>query len=246
MGKVEGRTRHSRGEAGRPRGPHFVRLVAAGCAALVLASGAYQAAYGGQGGGDPNKPPVPDYDDGISAAEAAGIAAAGLAAIAAISAASGGGFFGRGDGCPQGQLLPNGDARILPPLPANCTITELCLAPESTKIDAGMCRVYDLRAKCREDKKWYSVTGRAEASIEVRDIIPGTPVVRLEGSKNTFCVPITVPQTANGRSVVVRGTYAPGGRAQPMHAEARIVVRTPGRSVPPVAPPEEVQPKPGQ
>jgi hypothetical protein len=235
MAKIERSNR--RGEAGSPRRPHFLRMVAIGCAALVLTGGAYQAALG-QG-------VLPDYDEdeGLNTAETVAIAAVAAAGVAALA---GGGLFGAilgDDGCPIGQLMPNGDARILPRLPANCTITELCLAPENTKVDSGMCRVYDLRAKCREDKKWYSVTDRNDVTIEVRDIVPNTPVVKLEGSKNTFCVPLGTPQSANGRSVVIRGTWNPGGTTKPMFAEARLQVRAPGRAVPPGAPAEESQPR---
>src|SRR5690242_5635957 len=93
---TEGRERTGRG-AGSSRRSKIFRTFATGCAALVLVSGAYQAAQG-QG-------LEPDYPTGggLSTAETVAVGVAAAAAIAALAGTGAlAGIAGAGHGgCPQ-------------------------------------------------------------------------------------------------------------------------------------------------
>jgi hypothetical protein len=169
--------------------------------------------------------PRPDYGDdgGLGAGAIAGIAAgAGLAAL---------GLFGGGAAVVGGAFLAGSDHECrerYPILPENQTeIADLRLVPANSRLDQGYCRCFHLEAKSAADRKWYSVTHRAESVLEVRDRTDA--LVKQEGSKNIFCVPMTAPQSANGQSIIIEGRFAPAGAAQVRTAEARVQVRIPGR-----------------
>lgn len=209
----------------------MVRAVAAGAAGLVLLGGAYNAAFagkfggGGPGGGYGPGPGGDDDDDGLSTGETVGIAVGGAALIAAAAGAFGGGLFAAG-GAAGMALLGTGDCKILDPLPAGAEVAEIRLCPQQTVLNAGECRVFDLQAKSRADGKWYSVANSPNATIELAEA--SDAVVKQEGAKNVFCVPVTAPQTANNRSVVILGSYRPGTGINSMLTEARIHVRVGG------------------
>jgi hypothetical protein len=76
-----------------------------------------------------------------------------------------------------------------------------------------------------EDGKWYSVTRQEMASIELQDADAG--LVRLDGAKNTFCVPVTASAGADGKNVVVVGHYTPAN-GEPLTAETTVQVHVSG------------------
>lgn len=200
--------RHSRSTGALNRARPAVKLVIAG----ILVTVAYQASFGAR----PSAALYGGSDIGTGAAIGIGVGVAGVAAgIAAGSGAFGGGGAGGGAG-----MLANGDAAILQPLPQGTQIRALRLIPRNTDLDAGSCRVFDLQGRSASDHKWYSVTNNGDSAIMLRDHTPC--VIKQEGSKNVFCVPITAPQSCNGQTVVIEGTY------QGMTADARITVHVGG------------------
>lgn len=207
MSLDERTSRRQNGSAGAlNRARPAVKLVIAG----ILVTVAYQASFGAR----PSAALYGGSDIGTGAAIGLGVGAAG----AAIGLASSGGFGG-GGGAGAGTLA-NGDASILQPLPSGTQIRALRLVPHDTDLDAGSCRVFDLQGRSASDHKWYSVTNSGDSSINLRDHTPC--VIKQEGSKNVFCVPITAPQSCNGQTVVIEGTY------QGMTADARITVHVGG------------------
>jgi hypothetical protein len=111
-----------------------------------------------------------------------------------------------------------------PSLPADMNrVTEIRLSPSDTRVERGYCRCFYLNVKA-EDGKWYSVTQRAESHIELKD--PDICLSKMDGTKNIFCVPASTPETCDGKTVELVGTFAPAGQS-PYTATARVRIRVP-------------------
>ncbi|HTE20511.1 MAG TPA: hypothetical protein VK689_19265 [Armatimonadota bacterium] len=231
MSKVENKQRHT------------VRAIAAGAAGLFLLSTAYQAAFadGSPGGGPggfpfpgpfpfPGNGPFPRYppvgggqgrgnnNSNRTAAYAAG-AAIVVGGILVGTGVIGGGAGRDDDDDDDSGEGEGGDAARAPQLPAGeKKATSLRLTPGSTVLASGSSRTFDLQARSAVDGKWYSVTARPEASVRVKS--GGDLVVRQDGTKNVFCVPITASRTGQ---VEVVGTFAPeGGAPQVVTAQVQV------------------------
>jgi hypothetical protein len=164
-----------------------------------------------------------DDDDGLGGGAVAAIAAGGALGLAAAL-----GLFGGAAAAATGYFAigaPHDCQERYPTLPEDHrSITAIRLVPESSTIEQGFCRCFHLEVRSGVDRKWYSVTQRAESRLDLRD--PSHCVIKMDGQKNVFCVPLSAPQTCNGQSFVVNGTFAPTWMP-PATAEARIVVRVP-------------------
>lgn len=233
MSKVENKQRHT------------VRAVAAGAAGLFLLSTAYQAAFaGGRPGGGPGGFPFPgpfpfpgngpfprypprgggqgrNNNNGNSSRTAAYAAGAAIVVggILVGTGALGGGAANRDRDDDDDDAGEGGDAARTPQLPAGeKTAAALRLTPGSTVLASGSSRTFDLQARSAVDGKWYSVTARPEASVRVKS--GGDLVVRQDGTKNVFCVPITASRTGQ---VEVVGTFVPeGGAPQTVTAQVQV------------------------
>jgi len=213
----------------------MVRTVAAGAAGLFMLSTAYQAAFagGGPGGGPggfpfpgpfpfPGNGPFPRYpprgrgNDNSNASRTAAYAAGGAVVVVGVLAATGAfGAAGRDDDDDD----EGGEAARVPQLPAGeKKAAALRLTPGSTVLASGSSRTFDLQARSMVDGKWYSVTARPEASVGVKS--GGDLVVRQDGTKNVFCVPITASRTGQ---VEVVGTFVSEGSA-PQTVTAQVQV----------------------
>jgi hypothetical protein len=195
--------------------------VAIGSAAVFLLSSAFQASWGqGLGGfyGGNNT------DEGLSSGEIAAIVVGGLGA----------GYFLFGmtrrrkkhhhndEDTPQRVMAPQGPASGAA---ASSKLTsEVRLVPQKTDVAAGERCAFDLQVR-GEDGKWYSVTRQEMASIELQDADAG--LVRLDGAKNTFCVPVTASAGVDGKNVVVVGHYTPAS-GEPLTAETTVQVHVSG------------------
>jgi hypothetical protein len=193
MAKVERST-------GRTQRPLF-RWVAAGSAAAFLVSSAYQASWA-QTARDY------DRDDGLDSKDLALIAtgaALGIAGLWWLLAGS------RDDDDDEEAQ------EVKAPAPKDgAAVSELRLVPSRQRVGAGEQAVFDLQA--RTNGEWRSVTNRGEASIAVAE---GAGLVRLDGAKNAFALPITaVPGT---QEVVVEGRFDRPG-AGPLTARTTITV----------------------
>ena len=191
MSTVDRKT--SRGERGQsPRS--LFRWIAAGSIATILMTGAYQASWG-QGAGGNHNPQPPGGDNGLSSGEVAAIVVGGLAV--------GGGLFwllaGR-----RRKKHHDEDQQKAVTLPEGRKVSELKLVPSSRSVDAGDVDVFELKGLA-EDGKWYSVTSRDGASIEVKN--EGSALVRQDGAKNAFCLPITTSSEYNGKTVTLVGHF---------------------------------------
>jgi len=197
------------------------RWVALGSTAAFLLSSAYTKAWGGPFGGggngtpgkcndaDPNDPDCKildddddddinldddDDDDGLSSGEIAAIAVGGLAVGAGLWY-----LMGRkksDDGGEEQKATSAGSAQ---------KVTALRLVPRSKTVAAGERDVLDLQAR-GTNGKWFSVTTDEAASIEVKGDSAG--LMRLNGSKNAFALPISTSAAAHGKQVTLVGRYA--------------------------------------
>ena len=86
-------------------------------------------------------------------------------------------------------------------------------------------RCLHLEVKNRKNDKWYSVTHRQDSILEEIDD-RSTPLVKMDGSKNIFCYPLTSSQSSNGMLCTVEGIFNVPGKA-PMRATATIQLRGP-------------------
>lgn len=190
--------------------PRYVRILGASLVGLLLLGTAFRAVASNTVAGL-----IGGYADsgngGIDGGAIAGIAAGSGLAIAAAS----GVFAGGADDCEERHSN----------LPERLNqFSAIRLIPTETTLEAGQCRCFFLEVQATEDKKWYSVTHRANSTIELQEQTPC--VVKRDGSKNVFCVPIDASKSCDGKSVTVVGTYLPAGQP-PMTATARILVRIP-------------------
>lgn len=173
---------------------------------------ASQTAFAGtKGGGGGNNAPSPDYDgdDGLSAGEIALIAGGG--AVAVVGGLAAAGVFGAGPAAgvvnpPFPIGAPHDCDERYEQLPAGATnVSAIRLVPQASTLDAGWCRCYHLEVK--SDGKWYSVTHRPDAIIQEVDDVR-TPLIKQDGTKNVFCLPISASQTANGQSTLLEGIFS--------------------------------------
>jgi hypothetical protein len=210
-----------------------LRAIALGSAAVFLTVSAYQASfagsrlgqplvhidqYGGGGGGGGE-----DGGGGLSGGEAAGIG------VAAVAVGFGAFYLTRHkkhedeESPPKSVSAGEKDAEVLAALPEGVNeFSGVRLTPGKSELSAGRTRIFDLQVRSKADSKWYSVTGRAETKIGLKG--DDRAVVPVDGVKNMFCVPVTVPRSAAGKNVVVVGTFAPKGQA-PLSAEAQLLIR---------------------
>jgi len=217
------------------------RAVALGSGVLLLLGSAFQASFAGPvgGGGKPDYEPTPpvvqDEKTGISSGEAGAIAAASTFAGFGVSMLLGGGGGGEEEAeepgesfsPPEGPIelsTPPEGAKVLPLPEGRTDLVAARLVPGRADLRAGGMRLLDLQVRSKSDGKWYSVTARDETTLELAR--PDAVVVRQDGRKNAFCVPLTAPRSADGRSVTVKARFAPKGRAG-LSAECRLRVRVP-------------------
>jgi len=230
------RRRSEPGTAGS-RTPTFRTAVA--CAiGLFVVGGAYQVCFaqtgvgvsvtygGGGGGGGGNGGGGGEDNGGLSSLEIAGIAVGGAAVIALATGA----FAGHGAGAAAGGVIPIGGTaeckEQYPPLPSDQTrISEIKLSPSDSRIERGYARCFYLNVK-GEDGKWYSVTQRAESRIELKE--PDICLTKMDGTKNIFMVPASTPQSCDGKTVELVGTFAPSGQS-PYTATATVHIRVPNQ-----------------
>jgi hypothetical protein len=197
-----------------------------GCVGTLLLTSTFQASWGqGLGGFYSN----PGTDEGLSSTDKTLIAVgATLGATAFWWAVLGRRKKRHHDedqqGTPPpraGESSPTG-ASGLPKL-----TSEVRLVPQKTDVAAGERCAFDLQVR-GEDGKWYSVTRQEMASIELQDADAG--LVRLDGAKNTFCVPVTASAGVDGKNVVVVGHYTPAS-GEPLTAETTVQVHVSGSRV---------------
>lgn len=203
----------------------FFRTLTACTLGLFMVGVAYQSSfaqgggrrvYGGGGGGGGGEE---DNGGGLSTLEIAGIAVGGAALIALLA-----GAFHHG-GAGAGSITPGAPVEceeMYPPLPADQTrISEVRLEPRDSSIEAGRCRCFYLNVRT-EDGKWYSVTQRAETTIQTRET--NIALTKMDGTKNIFCVPMSTPPSYDRQHVTVVGTFAPAGMS-PYTAESTVTLR---------------------
>ena len=195
------------------------RLAFAAVVGTVLVTSAYQFAFAG-GSANPIAL-LKGYGVGASSTPGGGSGSSNsgmpLAPLMALPAAAGTGYaLSAAGGSGGGATAPANVAaqavgvterfqEQVAPLPDSVQdVTEARLVPERSTLEAGTsCRMH-LEVKAA-DGKWYSVTDRPETEIRIAD--GAECVIPQEGSRNTFCLPITTsPQFANHTASFV-GTY---------------------------------------
>lgn len=194
--------------------PPYARILSACLLGVLLLGTAFRAVAGNSVAGlIPNYGPRGgDGDGGISGAAIAGIVVGAGVGIAVATGAFAG---GAADECREPQ----------PTLPERLNqFSEIRLTPRETTIESGECRCFFLEVLATEDKKWYSVTHRSNSTIELQS--QSECVVKRDGSKNVFCVPVDADKSCDGKLVTVVGTYTHPTQA-PMTATATIRVRVP-------------------
>lgn len=223
------RRRRSRDVSRTPK----LRLIALTCVGCTLLSAAYQSAFArsgnpvglaqgyGEGQGD-------DDDDGLSTGETLAIAAGATVAVGAGLYFAG--VFddddeGRGSAAtfPLGAPIPAGER--LPELThSREPLARLRLVPGISSLPAGYGVRFHLEAQSARTGKWFSVTGQPGAEIVVKN---ETPLMKVDGARGTFGLPITAARSADGQKVEVVGTYAPTGQ-KPLSAAAELQLAVPG------------------
>jgi hypothetical protein len=161
--------------------------------------------YGGGGGGGGRRG---GDDDGTDGALIAGLVVAGLAA---------GWFLLGATRRKKSDDDQNGGQE-------GSRISAIRLTPSTSRLAAGGTVRFDLQAKTDGDNRWQNITHLPQSSIMVEQ---GGGLVKLDGAKNIFCVPITAADSAAGQKVSVVGTLS-GDGAKPMSASAEIVVASGG------------------
>jgi hypothetical protein len=145
----------------------------------------------------------------------------GAGAIAGIAVGA-----GLGIAVASGALVGGADEECnerRPALPERISqLSAIRLTPRETVLDAGECRCFFLEVRATEDARWYSVTQNAASTLELQS--KSECVVKRDGQKNVFCVPIDAPNSCDGTIATVEGTYTPRGQA-PMTASAQIQIR---------------------
>ena len=192
------------------------RAVVLWCAGLTLLGAAYQSAFALSGAaavrvlGTARRYP---QDDGSGGAVVAIVGGGAVALRAGLHAA---GVSDR----PGAANLPS---EGLAPLPAGETrITALRLTPRAAILHAGECRAFFAEGRSAADGEWYSLTARPETTFELKT--PDPCVVRQDGSRNIFCVPLTAGRECDGRKVTVAAVFTPAD-GSPVTAEATLTVR---------------------
>ena len=187
--------------------PNRLRLLGTALVGVLLLGTAFQAAASGVAGLGGRY--ADDGDGGIGAGSIAGIAVGAGLGIAAATGVLG----GAPDDCRERR----------PALPERITrLSEIRLSPQETTLDAGECRCFFLEVRAADDNKWYSVTENTASTLELQS--QTECLVKRDGQKNVFCVPIDASGSCDGKTVVVVGTYTPPGQA-PMRASARVEIR---------------------
>lgn len=216
MSMVERRYRHGRGPEAAPHNKrHFFRMVAVGSAAVFALSTCYQAAFAGSGFHSDYT--GPESNDGL-------IIAAGVGGAIALAYAIG--IAGRDRDRDDDKDKEKKSSGIQPLPEGSQEITNVSLVPGDTAIEAGTSRAFDLRVQRKNDNAWYSVTDRPETAIEVKN--GGEALVRQDGTKNVFLVPVTANSSMNGQNVVVVGKYSPKS-GQTLVAESRLELHVPAQ-----------------
>jgi len=199
MSMVERSTRrHGSEEEAQPRRRPLFRWVAAGSAALFLMASSYQVAWGDHPGTNRFHEPIredDDDDDGLSGGAIAAIVIGGLAA--------GYGLWLLLAGADDDDEEEEEQQKVQnPSLDKSASISGLRLVAAKQMMEAGERNTFSLQARSATDGKWHSVTAQEGASIEVKD----GSLVRQDGSKNAFCLPITA-SVDGGKQVVVEGRF---------------------------------------
>jgi len=215
------------------------RTAASLAAGLFVIAGAYKVCfaqgggvdpvYGGGGGGGGGNGGNGEDDGGLSGLEIAGIAVGGAAVIALAAGAFSGGAAA---GAAGAGMIPIGGTQECKEqyeaLPQDQNrIAEIRLTPSDTQIKAGYARCFYVNVLTTEDnKKWYSVTQRAETRIELQD--PDICLVKMDGTKNIFMVPASTPKSCDGKVVTLVATFSPPGQS-PYTATAKVRIRVPNQ-----------------
>lgn len=111
----------------------------------------------------------------------------------------------------------------LPTLPADQTrVTDVELVTSRSTVEAGTTACFHLHGKSARDGKWYDLTERPEARIDLGSATSG--LVRQNGSSHRFSFPVTAAARLNGERAVVVGRYEPAGET-PLRSEAVVVLQ---------------------
>ncbi len=197
-----------------PSGPST--RITAGVVAVLALAGAFQAAFARQPGTRARAAATQADYGGGSSGDSTGTIVGIVAGGGLLAAASSGAFAGA-----AAVILAE---RFDPLPPSRSSITAIRLVPGNATLQAGRSRSFFLEGRSRDDGKWYSLTVRPETSIDVRD--GEGCLLKQDGSRNTFLVPLTAPRSCDGKTFLLAGTFAPVGE-EPKSATARVRVVVP-------------------
>lgn len=213
--------------ANGPRRPRPLRTGAVLVAGLMLLGAAYQAAFARAPGSWIG--PLgsrPDYGQdqgdeggGLSSGAAVGIGVGGAVLVYAALRAVG--VFEGGDGAAAPGDEDDCRERY-PAMPASLTAVRVRLAPERQEFRPGETRCFRLEGRAG-DGNWYSLTSHPSATIVLG---PGTEgLVKVDGSRNKFLLPLGAPAGLDGRSFPVTASVTLGGTLHTASASARVRIR---------------------
>lgn len=193
----------------------FNRRVAAGFAVGLLVFGGTMRMSAGQSGRYDN-----GNDGGLSSGETAAIAVGGVAGAAGIAYLLG--AFGRDDDDESATEEEKKGAAL--PLPEKYgKLVASRLLPSTQVAAAGRRFVLDLQVRQEGDKRWYSVSKRAETHFGFQGA--NEAVVPVADTRNLFAVSITTPASQDGRAVTAVGRFEPAnGAAVTATADLRLAV----------------------
>ena len=235
----------TRGEppTGPPRrGRSLLGTLAIGCAGIFLLSTAFQASFAsGRASAHGYFPPGgsgADGDDNFGTEDVVLIVVGGAAVAGLVTGIIGG---QRSEGESDAAAVPTGGGSAtvaldtgfvseskgaLPALPADHTeVSQVRLTPRQSRLFCGTTQSFQLEGKSARVGVWYSVTQRPEATVALAK--PDAALVKQEGAKNLFSVPLTALDACKGQRVKVVGTFAPRGHRR-LQAATSVVIAAPG------------------
>lgn len=120
---------------------------------------------------------------------------------------------------------PTGDAAAAPQLPADAgQLKTIRITGLDAAVEPGRSRVLDLQVYSKDSKQWHSVLHNEHSSLEVAKVSPN--LVKQDGTKNVFCVPLTAEVPGSGTHVTVVGRYAPPD-GKPLTVNHRVQISAP-------------------
>ncbi len=123
------------------------------------------------------------------------------------------------------NAAPRGDAAAAPQLPADAgELKTIRIAGLDSAVESGRSRALDLQVYSSDSKKWHSVLHSEHSSLKVADANPN--LVKQDGTKNIFCVPLTAAVADGGTHATVVGRYTPPD-GKPMTVRKRVQISAP-------------------